>query len=126
IAAAGADAPTADGIDPVGFLERSISRWLSGAPGYGSGNTSRGDFVIEDEYLMLGADALYGLGRLLAVTSESWFLANEPAIGRALARMRARDLDADGLVESAHRRGMTGEHQWSTTWADVVSFGWKD
>ena len=116
----------ADGIDPVGFLERSIPRWLSGAPGYGSGNTSRGDFTIEDEYLMLGADALYGLGRLLGITSEAWFVAHEPAITRALDTMRSRDLDGDGLVESPHRRGVTGEHQWSTTWADVVSFGWKD
>ena len=126
IASARSGAHEADGIDPVGFLERSISRWLSGAPGYGSGNTSRGDFTIEDEYLMLGADALYGLGRLLGITSEAWFVAHEPAITRALDTMRSRDLDGDGLVESPHRRGVTGEHQWSTTWADVVSFGWKD
>ncbi len=115
-----------DGIDPVAILESSLSRWLSGAPGYGSGNTSRGDFTIEDEYLMLGADALYGLGRLLGVTSAGWFDAHEERIGRAIGAMRARDLDGDGLVESPHRRGVTGEHQWSTTWADVVSMGWKD
>ncbi len=115
-----------DGVDPVGFLECSIGRWLTGAPGYGSGNTSRGDFVIEDEYLMLGADALYGLGRLLALTDQTWFAASEPRITRAIERMRRRDLDGDGLIESRLRRGVSGEHQWSTTWADVVSMGWKD
>ena len=115
-----------DGIDPVRFLESSIARWLTGAPGYGSGNTSRGDFVIEDEYLMLGADALYGLGRLLALTDRDWFEANEPRITRAIAAMRRRDLDGDGLIESRLRQGVSGEHQWSTTWADVVSMGWKD
>ncbi len=122
-----AAAPNAvDGVDPVGFLEGSIGRWLTGAPGYGSGNTSRGDFVIEDEYLMLGADALYGLGRLLALTDRDWFEANEARITRAIERMRRRDLDRDGLIESGLRQGISGEHQWSTTWADVVSMGWKD
>ncbi len=126
-----ADAPTDrpttdDGIDPVAMLEASIARWLTGAPGYGSGHTSRGDFRIEDEYLMLGADALYGLGRLLSLTSRAWFEAQEPRITGAIELMRGRDLDGDGLVESRLRQGMSGEHQWSTTWADVVSFGWKD
>lgn len=115
-----------DGIDPVAMLEASLARWLTGAPGYGSGHTSRGDFRIEDEYLMLCADALYGLGRLLTHTSVAWFEAQEPRIAEALRLMRARDLDLDGLVESRLRLGIAGEHQWSTTWADVVSFGWKD
>ncbi|MBX3032091.1 MAG: hypothetical protein KF809_18250 [Chloroflexi bacterium] len=115
-----------DGIDPVAMLEASIARWLTGAPGYGSGHTSRGDFRIEDEYLMLGADALYGLGRLLSLTSHAWFGAQEAGIVEAIELMRARDLDGDGLVESRLRQGISGEHQWSTTWADVVSFGWKD
>ncbi len=122
-----AAAPTAvDGIDPVAFLESSIARWLTGAPGYGSGNTSRGDFVIEDEYLMLGADALYGLGRLLTVTDQAWFDANEARIHHAIAATKRRDLDGDGLIESTFRQGISGQHQWSTTWADVVSMGWKD
>ena len=77
---------------------------------------------------MLGADALYGLGRLLGVTvDEAWFVAHERGDRPARStRCWPRDLDGDGLVESPHRRGVTGEHQWSTTWADVVSFGWKD
>jgi hypothetical protein len=75
---------------------------------------------------MLCADALYGLGRLLARTSRGWFEAQEPRIGEALRLMRARDVDGDGLVESRLRLGISSEHQWSTTWADVVSFGWKD
>jgi hypothetical protein len=60
------------------------------------------------------------------VTSATWFEAHEARITRAIAAMRARDLDGDGLIESPHRRGVTGEHQWSTTWADVVSMGWQD
>jgi hypothetical protein len=108
------------------MLEASIARWLTGAPGYGSGHTSRGDFEIADEYLMLGADGLYGVGCLLAVTDRAWFETNEARISGELARMRARDLDGDGLIESRLRQGISGEHQWSTTWADVVSFGWKD
>jgi hypothetical protein len=125
LAAAGAPTTT-DGVDASGMLGSSIARWLTGAPGYGSGHTSRGDFEIADEYLMLGADGLYGLGRLLGVTDRSWFEANEPRIIEELARMRARDLDGVGLDESRLRQGVSGEHQWSTTWADVVSFGWKD
>jgi hypothetical protein len=115
-----------DGIDPVRALAWSIERWLAGAPGYGSGNSSRGDFSIADEYLMLGADALYGLGRLLALVEEDWLAAHEARIDAALGAMRARDVDGDGLIESRLRQGISGEHQWSTTWADVVSFGWKD
>ncbi len=125
LAEAGAAEPT-DGIDAGRMLGSSIARWLTGAPGYGSGHTSRGDFEIADEYLMLGADALYGLGSLLGATDHDWFEANETRIVDAIARMRARDLDGDGLVESRLRQGISGEHQWSTTWADVVSFGWKD
>ena len=115
-----------DGIDPVRMLARSLERWLAGAPGYGSGATSRGDFTIADEYLMLGADALYGLGRLLEVVDRDWFERQEARIGAALEDTRGRDLDGDGLIESRLREGISGEHQWSTTWADVVSFGWKD
>lgn len=127
IAAGPSDRSAADdGIDPVAMLESSVARWLTGAPGYGSGRTSRGDFRIEDEYLMLCADALYGLGRLLSVTSRAWFETQEARILEAIGLMRRRDVDDDGLVESRLRRGVSGEHQWSTTWADVVSFGWKD
>jgi len=122
-----AAAPSAsDGVDPRAFLEASLSRWLRGAPGYGSGNTSRGDFVIEDEYLMLGADALYGLGHVLDLTDERWYEAHHHLIERAWRSMRGRDVDDDGLIESELRQGRSGDHQWSTTWADVMSFGWKD
>ena len=43
-----------------------------------------------------------------------------------IARMRARDLDGDGLIESPYRLGMSGQYHWSTNWFDVISFGWKD
>ena len=116
-----------DGVDPVVILARSVERWLAGAPGYGSGASSRGDGIsIGDEYLMLGADALYGIGRLLEVIDPDWIVARAPRIDAALDAMRDRDLDGDGLIESRLRTGRSGEHQWSTTWADVVSFGWKD
>ncbi len=115
-----------DGIDAVRDLQRSVERWLSKAPGYGSGNSSRGDFTIADEYLMIAADGLYAVGRLLEVVERAWFEANEHAIDAAIDAMRARDVDRDGLVESRLRLGQSGEHQWSTTWDDVVSFGWKD
>ena len=39
---------------------------------------------------------------------------------------RSRDLDGDGLIESPWRTGVSGTGQWSTSWFDVISFGWKD
>ena len=115
-----------DGADPVRLLAWSVERWLAGAPGYGSGNSSRGDFSIADEYLMLAADGLHGVGRLLQLVDQDWLADNEERMDAALDAMRARDIDGDGLIESRQRLGRSGEHQWSTTWADVVSFGWKD
>jgi hypothetical protein len=115
-----------DGIDPASALARSVERWLSGAPGYGSGNSSRGDFTIGDEYVMLASDGLCGLGRLLEVVEPAWLTVHEANVDAALDAMRGRDVDGDGLVESRLRLGASGEHQWGSSWADVVSFGWKD
>jgi hypothetical protein len=115
-----------DGVDPTTALTWSIERWLSGAPGYGSGNSSRGDFTIADEYLMLASDGLHGLGRLLGVVEPRWLTDHEASVNAMLEAMRGRDVDGDGLVESRLRLGQSGEHQWGSSWADVVSFGWKD
>ncbi len=116
----------APGVDPLELLRLSLERWLSDAPAYGSGWTSRGGHHLEDEYVQLGADTLLGLGRYLAVADRAWAARHEDAIARAIDRMRRRDGDGDGLVESGIRRGISGEHQWSTAWSDVLSFGHKD
>lgn len=127
VAAMGGSKPgLAAGIDPVAMLARSVERWLAGAPGYGSGASSRGGMSIADEYLMLAADGLYGLGRLLPLVDGAWVDGHEADIEAALDAMRARVVDDDGLIASRLRLGRSGEHQWSTNWADVVSFGWKD
>ncbi|MDO8188014.1 hypothetical protein Q5424_14800 [Conexibacter sp. JD483] len=115
-----------DGLTPRDMLRLSLERWLSDAPAYGSGRTSHGDHMLEDEYVHLGADTLLGLARFLLDAEPAWYAAQRERIVLALSRMRARDADDDGLVESTLRRGISGEHQWSTAWSDVLSFGWKD
>lgn len=117
----------ADGIRPLAWVGVSLQRWLDGAPSYGSGRTSHGDHRLEDEYVHMAANTLLAMGRYLGVSGDDdWFARNRDGIVRELEQMLARDLDGDGLVESAIRRGVTGEHQWSTAWSDVLSFGWKD
>lgn len=118
--------PLAPGVEPREMLRHSLERWLSDAPAYGSGRTSHGDRPLEDEYVQLGADTLLGLGRFLLGADAAWYSAQRERIVLQIERMRGRDADGDGLVESTVRRGVSGEHQWSTAWADVLSFGWKD
>jgi len=118
------DAP---GIRPLAWVGDSLQRWLDGAPSYGSGATSHGDHRLEDEYVHMAANTLLAMGRYLEASGDdAWFERNRTRIVRELDDMLARDVDGDGLVESTLRRGVTGEHQWSTAWADVISFGWKD
>ena len=115
------------GVHPMELVRDSLERWLHGAPSYGSGRTSHGRHLLEDEYVHLGADTLLGLARYLRWDEDSAFFEhNAPAIEAAIAQMMARDIDGDGLVESTIRRGRSGEHQWGTAWSDVLSFGWKD
>jgi hypothetical protein len=116
----------APGVVPLDLLRRSLERWLGDAPAYGSGWTSRGGHHLEDEYVHLGADTLLGLARFLGRADPAWAAEHRGAIAGALERMRRRDGDGDGLVESTIRRGVSGEHQWSTAWSDVLSFGHKD
>ena len=114
-------------LDARDLLRDSLERWLDGAPGYASGRTSRADYYLEDEYLMTGTASLLGLAEYLGSwASPAWVARFGQRIGDEIRRMRQRDLDGDGLVESPHRLGISGQHQWSTNWWDVISFGWKD
>ncbi len=114
------------GLTGLDLLRDTLEHWLDEAPAYGSGRTLLHDHRYEDEYLQIGAAALLGLaGHLHASGDLAWAGRYRPQIERELARLRARDLDGDGLIESPHRLGLTGQHQWSTNWYDVISFGWK-
>lgn len=119
------DAP---GLTPLTWVGDSLQRWLDGAPSYGSGATSHGPHRLEDEYVHMAANTLVAAARFVRHHRDGheWFRRNRGALLRELEGMLARDVDGDGLVESTLRRGNSGEHQWSTAWADVISFGWKD
>jgi len=120
---------TVHGIDTRRMLRDSLERWLDGGPGYASGTMRDGGRLraAEDEYLISGVGTLLGLAEYLeAAPDPAWVARYRPRIRDVLDRLMARDLDGDGLIESPHRRGVSGEHDWSTNWYDVVSFGWKD
>ena len=115
------------GISPLRLVGISLSRWLDGAPSYGSGATSHGSHRLEDEYVHMAANTLVAVGRYLTGTGDrAWFERHRVRLVAEIEAMLARDVDGDGLVESTIRLGNSGEHQWSTAWADVISFGWKD
>ena len=107
------------------LLRDSLERHLNGGPSSGGaggvimhGRRRR----LEDEQLMSGTAFLLGL----AESGLKWPPLQRRRIDAEVGRMRVRDLDGDGLVESPHRRGISGQHQWATNWWDVISFGWKD
>lgn len=111
------------------LLRDSLERWLDGGQSYADGRLLQDGKVhdAQDEYLMTGAAALRGLADFLQhAAAPEWFGGQLPAIRTRLAAMRTRDLDGDGLIESAWRTGVSGTGQWSTCWFDVISFGWKD
>jgi hypothetical protein len=117
------------GVRALDLLRDSLERWLNEGPGYASGRMLRNGEIhfAEDEYLMTGTAALLGLAEFLtAENNPDWLNRYAPAIKKMLDRMRARDLDGDGLIESPYRLGVSGQYHWSTNWFDVVSFGWKD
>jgi hypothetical protein len=117
------------GVDTRLLLRDSLERWLDGGPGYASGTMRDGDRLrpAEDEYLITGVGTLLGLAEYLdAAPDPAWVARYRRRIRAALDALAARDLDGDGLIESPYRRGVSGEHDWSTNWYDVVSFGWKD
>lgn len=117
------------GVSALDLLRDSLERWLDEGPGYASGKMLGGGSIhyAEDEYLMTGTAALLGLAEYMEHEKDAaWLDRHAPAIQRMIARMRARDLDGDGLIESPYRLGISGQYHWSTNWFDVVSFGWKD
>nr|MDO8113241.1 hypothetical protein [Candidatus Sigynarchaeota archaeon] len=116
------------GIDPKTFLQQTLERWLYIAPAYGSGRSIIDeDHYYEDEYIICGTAALFGLAKFLETYHDhAWFGKFKKLILDQIALMKHRDVDNDGLVESTSRLGISGQHQWSTNWFDVISFGWKD
>lgn len=118
----------APGLTPLAWVGDSLQRWLDGAPSYGSGATSHGTHRLEDEYVHMAANTLVAAARFVGHDPQGhdWFRRNRAALVRELNGMLARDVDGDGLIESTIRLGNSGEHQWSTAWADVISIGWKD
>ncbi|PTY08394.1 hypothetical protein DB347_02090 [Opitutaceae bacterium EW11] len=121
--------PVLPGLPAGEFLRFSLERWLTGGPGYAAGRLVEGgsSHDADDEYLMTGASALRGLGDYLRnEATPAWFREFRPWILSKLNAARGRDLDADGLIESPFRTGVSGTAQWSTCWFDVISFGWKD
>lgn len=116
-------------LDAMDLVRDSLERWLDGGPGYTSGRIQQQGEIhdAEDEYLMTGAACLLALADLLEHDrSEDWLARYREPIRLQLDKMRARDLDGDGLIESPFRTGVSGTGQWSTNWFDVVSYGWKD
>ena len=117
------------GVPADELVRTTLERWLADAPGYGSGwIVQDGErHMAEDEYLMTGTAGLLGLATFLESSGTTeWLRDFAGPIRTQLDRMRARDLDGDGLVESPYRTGTSGSGQWSTCWWDVLSFGWKD
>ncbi|MCD9025040.1 hypothetical protein [Cohnella silvisoli] len=119
--------PILPNLTALDLLRDTLERWLTLAPGYASGRSSKHDGYYEDEYLMTGVSSLLGLADFLMHSEDTeWMDRYRGTIELQLQLMEARDLDGDGLIESDKRQGVSGEHQWSTNWWDVISFGWKD
>ena len=115
------------GVDAMACLKSTLEIHLQGAPAYGAGTHSSGNHEYEDEYLMTGTAVLLGISNYLRlIDNQAWYEQFKPQIMKKIRSMKARDLDGDGLVESTLRRGVSGEHQWSTNWYDVISYGYKD
>jgi len=115
------------GLDAMSLLRDTLEAHLMGAPAYGAGVHASGAYAYEDEYLMTGTSVLLGVAIFLEQDDNGkWYETYKQAIHAKITAMRARDVDGDGLIESSRRRGISGEHQWSTNWYDVISYGFKD
>ncbi len=76
---------------------------------------------------MTGTACLLGLADYLEhAGTADWLARYHDPIRVQLDKMKARDVDGDGIVESTYRTGVSGTGQWSTCWFDVTSYGWKD
>jgi hypothetical protein len=121
--------PLLPGLPAAELLRTSLERWLAGGPGYAAGRIFQDGVArdVGDEYLMTDVAGLRGLGDYLREAADAaWYRRHRAALTRILETIRRRDLDGDGLIESPWRTGVSGTGQWSTSWFDVVSFGWKD
>lgn len=115
------------GVDPFEFMKNTIEVHLLGAPTYASGLHFSGKYYYEDEYLMTGTATLLGIAQYLEIAgTKVWYEKFKEQITQKITAMKSRDIDGDGLVESMVRKGIYGEHQWSTCWYDVISYGYKD
>jgi hypothetical protein len=109
------------------LVRDTIDRYLDGAPGYGAGRTSFHGGLVQDEYIVTDPSVLLGLAHLLeAAPDDHWLAARAAMIRKVVERTRALDVDADGLIESSIRLGVTAGGDWSSNMCDNVSFGWKD
>ena len=116
------------GFGGIELLRDTLERSFDGGPGYASGAHPFHQYPFELEYLLVDVAMLAGLADYLSAASDSrdWLTAHAGPISAMIARVSAADLDGDGLIESNLRTGVSGSHQWSTNWFDVISFGWKD
>ena len=115
------------GISPSYFLRKTIEAFLNGAPGYASGKHSSQQHLLEDEYLFTGAASLLGIAKYLENYGDlNWYNEYRKIIHLKIRQLKTRDIDNDGLIESKFRKGKSGEHQWSTCWYDIISYGYKD
>lgn len=109
------------------LLLHTLQAWLNGVPSYASGNLAGAGHALEEEYLLDIPACLAGLAAAVRGGDEDrWLQKNLGKVGEWLERAFALDSNGDGLLESRFRRGIGGEHQWSTNWYDVISFGWQD
>ena len=116
-----------NGVKSSDFMRLTIEKYLLGAPAYAAGIHQSSGRLYEDSYLMTGTAALLGIAHYLHHgATAAWFGSFKPYIIQKIDEMKKRDIDDDGLVESLERRGISGEHQWSTSWYDVISYGYKD
>jgi hypothetical protein len=106
------------------LLRDTLERHLNGGPSYAAGgwvHDGRRSYY-EDQYVMSGTAFLLGV----VESGLKWSPPLRRKLNAEIERMRRRDLDGDGLVESPYHLGISGQHQWSTSWFDAISFGWKD
>lgn len=119
--------PSVHGLPTEAFLNETLTRWLTGGASYASGANPDTDDVFDKEYTHSMSSPLFALSEYLLMPGhEAWETSMMPAILKKLDLLESLDLEGDGLIVSRHRRGISGEHQWSSNWWDVISFGWKD